>query len=82
MTGLAEFARLNPSIVLLDIGLPGMNGYEVAERPRAIQSNHDLITIIALTGYGSHTDRERAKGLDHHLVKPVDFDVLEKLLRT
>jgi PAS domain S-box-containing protein len=81
MTALAEFGRLNPSIVLLDIGLPGIDGYEVARRLRATQNGRPL-RIIALTGYGSDADRERAKaaGFDHHLVKPVDFSVLEQLL--
>jgi CheY-like chemotaxis protein len=79
--GLAEVARLNPSVVLLDIGLPGMTGFEVAEQLRSSNSNHSLM-LIALTGYGSDTDRARAKaaGFDHHLVKPVDFGILEKLL--
>ena len=82
MSGLALFAQINPSLVLLDIGLPGMSGYEVAERLRAIQPNHSL-KIVALTGYGSEADRQRAKaaGFDYHLIKPVDFDVLEKILR-
>jgi PAS domain S-box-containing protein len=79
--GLAEVARLNPSVVLLDIGLPGMTGFEVAEQLRSSNSNHSLM-LIALTGYGSDTDRARSKaaGFDHHLVKPVDFGILEKLL--
>jgi PAS domain S-box-containing protein len=79
--GLAEVARLNPSVVLLDIGLPGMSGFEVAEQLRSSNNNHSLM-LIALTGYGSDTDRARSKaaGFDHHLVKPVDFGVLEKLL--
>jgi CheY-like chemotaxis protein len=75
------FSRLHPAVVLLDIGLPGMSGFEVAERLRACPGNQNL-TIIGLTGYGSDSDRKRSKaaGFDHHLVKPVDFDVLEKLL--
>lgn len=79
-SGLDEFSRIKPSIVLLDIGLPGITGYEVAEKLRA-QSGTEL-RIIALTGYGSDADRERVKaaGFDHHLVKPVDFNVLEKLI--
>jgi two-component system CheB/CheR fusion protein len=81
-TGIDVFARFKPSIVLLDIGLPGLSGFEVAERLRADPAASSL-KIIALTGYGSDSDRARSKtaGFDHHLVKPVDFEVLEKLLR-
>ena len=70
-----------PDVVLLDIGLPRMNGYEVARRLR-----HSLlrkgVTLIALTGYGQAEDRERAQaaGFDAHLVKPVDLAALTKLL--
>lgn len=80
-SGLTEFLRVKPSVVLLDIGLPGISGYEVAEKLRAQPANQSL-SIIALTGYGSDSDRDRAKaaGFDHHLVKPVDFNVLEKLI--
>jgi signal transduction histidine kinase/CheY-like chemotaxis protein len=80
--GLAEVARLNPSVVLLDIGLPGMTGLEVAAELRSNNTNSAL-TLIALTGYGSDTDRARSKeaGFDYHLVKPVDFGALEKLLK-
>jgi CheY-like chemotaxis protein len=68
-------------IVLLDIGLPGMDGFEVARRLRRIPGLLAL-RIIAVTGYGSDLDRERAKeaGFDHHLVKPVDLDELFNLL--
>ncbi|MEO8164090.1 MAG: response regulator [Betaproteobacteria bacterium] len=58
---------------MLDIGLPGMNGYELAIRLRAQLPSPDL-KLIALTGYGRESDRERAKksGFDAHLVKPAD----------
>ena len=81
-SGIVEFSRLNPAVVLLDIGLPGLSGFEVAQQLRSIQNVNGSIKIIALTGYGSDDDRERTKaaGFDHHLVKPVDFRVLEKLL--
>ncbi len=81
-SGVAEFERWKPSVVLLDIGLPGISGYEVAARLRAIRPGNSF-RIIALTGYGSEADREQAKaaGIDHHLVKPVDVDALEKLLQ-
>jgi signal transduction histidine kinase len=67
--------------VLLDIGMPEMNGYEVAQRLRAEQKFNGL--LIALTGYGRDYDREVAHcaGFDHHLVKPVDYSMLEQILR-
>jgi PAS domain S-box-containing protein len=73
-----ELARAHrPEIVLLDIGLPGMDGYEVARRLRTEECCHDAL-IIAVTGYGQPEDlrRSREAGFDHHLVKPVDYDTL------
>jgi CheY-like chemotaxis protein len=70
-----------PDVLLLDIGLPDMNGYELAQRFRALpQTAH--ATMIALTGYGQHSDRERSRaaGFDHHLTKPVDTATLMRLL--
>ncbi len=77
-----ELARsCKPDVVLCDIGLPGMNGYEVAT---AIRNAGDLrsVCLIAMTGYGLDEDRRRAleAGFDHHLTKPVDPWVLERLL--
>jgi CheY-like chemotaxis protein len=70
-----------PDVVLLDIGLPGMDGYEVA---RQLRGEPDLRTalLIAQTGYGQDEDRRRSReaGFDHHLVKPVDPDALRALL--
>ena len=68
--------RRRPDLVLLDIGLPGMDGYAVAERLRA--AGHDRATLVALTGYGQddHLRRTSEAGFDHHLVKPLDFDTL------
>jgi CheY-like chemotaxis protein len=59
--------------MLLDIGLPGMDGYEVARRVRALPGGRQ-IRLIALTGYGQADDRQRAlaAGFDDHLVKPVE----------
>ncbi|HEY3413252.1 MAG TPA: ATP-binding protein [Armatimonadota bacterium] len=70
-----------PDVALMDIGLPGMDGYEVARRLRAEPSCRDM-RLIALTGYGGQDDRQRsmAAGFDEHLVKPLDFDVLDSLL--
>ena len=74
-------AQFQPDVILLDIGLPGLNGYEVARRIRC-QSRDKEMMLVALTGWGQEEDRDRTKeaGFDAHLVKPVDFDVLTKLL--
>ena len=66
---------LRPEFVLLDIGLPGMDGYEVARRLRRGGVLQGAV-IIAVSGYGQDEDRRRSReaGFDHHLVKPVDHD--------
>ena len=71
-----------PDCVLVDIGLPGIDGYEVAKRLRAHDRNGRTL-LIALTGYGQAEDRTRSQraGFDHHLVKPVAQNVLEDILR-
>jgi PAS domain S-box-containing protein len=73
--------RLHPEVVLLDIGMPGMDGYEVAQRLRK-KPELAALKIVALTGWGQEADRvrSRAVGFDHHLVKPVDPADLCKLL--
>ncbi|MDB5892153.1 MAG: multi-sensor hybrid histidine kinase [Polaromonas sp.] len=70
-----------PDLILLDIGMPGMNGYEVARRIRR-QPWGERMTLFALTGWGQEDDRRKSKeaGFDRHLVKPVDPAELEKLL--
>jgi signal transduction histidine kinase len=70
-----------PDVVLLDIGLPKLNGYEVAQRVRREPWGRGLV-LIALTGWGQETDRRRSQeaGFDHHLVKPVNPDALLQLL--
>jgi signal transduction histidine kinase/ActR/RegA family two-component response regulator len=70
-----------PDVVLLDIGLPGLNGYEVARRLRQ-DPRHKGVRLVALTGYGDDADRLLAQeaGFDRHLVKPVDFPELEAVL--
>jgi CheY-like chemotaxis protein len=73
--------RCRPQVVLLDIGLPGMDGYEVARRLRAAPETRGAL-LVAVTGYGQEGDRVRAReaGFDHHLVKPVDLDGLRRLI--
>jgi CheY-like chemotaxis protein len=80
---LRAVAELRPDVVVLDIGLPGMNGYEVAEQIRTLPECHAL-RIIALSGYGQPEDRRKsaAAGFDEHLVKPVDMDKLARALET
>ena len=77
---LERVAQHHPDVVLLDIGMPDMDGYAVV---RALREHHgDALRVIALTGYGLPEDRERthAAGFDAHLVKPVDTQTLRRLL--
>jgi PAS domain S-box-containing protein len=71
----------HPDVVLLDIGLPGMDGYEVARTIRSSGEGEDVL-LVALTGYGQREDIERSKaaGFDEHLVKPPALDALQRLL--
>jgi PAS domain S-box-containing protein len=80
-TAIAEFERSEPDVVLLDIGMPDMDGCEVARRLREI-SPADRVALVALTGWGQDEDRRRVReaGFDHHLVKPVDLASLQSLL--
>jgi PAS domain S-box-containing protein len=72
-----------PNVVLLDIGLPGLNGFEVAKRLRQ-QPTLKNVVLVAMTGYGQESDRKRSKeaGFDHHLVKPGDFGKVLQVLAT
>jgi CheY-like chemotaxis protein len=74
-------AERKPDAILLDIGMPGMNGYEVARRLRQQAAFADTL-LVAITGYGRASDVEQtgAAGFDHHLVKPIDYDKLQALL--
>jgi PAS domain S-box-containing protein len=78
-SGIEEARRLRPDAALIDIGLPGIDGYEVARRIRA---EVPRVRLVAVTGYGQPEDRERAfaAGFDVHLVKPVDPEQLQRLL--
>lgn len=72
-----------PAVVLLDIGLPEMDGYEVAQRLRQEQTLQGMV-LVAMTGYGQAEDVRRSQeaGFDHHLVKPADFATLQNILET
>jgi CheY-like chemotaxis protein len=78
---LAMLDRYKPSVLVIDIGMPVMSGYELAARVREHGSG-ERPYLVALTGYGQATDREqsRAAGFDEHLVKPVDLDRLLRIL--
>src|SRR6185437_4693187 len=78
---LQRVSSLRPDVALVDIGLPGMDGYELAKRLRAVPELSG-VRLIALTGYGQADDRDRAiaAGFDDHLVKPVDLQALERAL--
>lgn len=79
--GLEFMDREQLDVAIIDIGLPGLDGYEVARRMRA-HPHGPAMALVALTGYGAPRDHERSleAGFDHHLVKPVDFDELARLL--
>ena len=70
-----------PELILLDIGLPGMDGYEVVKRLRQHPCCKDSV-IVAASGYGQEEDyrRTKAAGFDYHLAKPIEFDALSLLL--
>jgi len=78
---LAALLAFSPELVLLDIGLPGMDGYELARRLR-LASSHPALRIVAVTGYGQSSDRvrSRAAGFDDHVVKPVSLEILRRVL--
>jgi two-component system CheB/CheR fusion protein len=79
--GLELMERVRPDVAILDLGLPGMDGFELARRIRAVV-HHQRVLLIALTGYGQAADRARAAqaGFDHHVVKPIGPEALASLL--
>jgi CheY-like chemotaxis protein/anti-sigma regulatory factor (Ser/Thr protein kinase) len=81
MTALKIAEEFKPDVVLLDIGLPGMNGFEVAHRLRTLPESRDAL-LIALTGYGEAESRSRSAqaGFDFHMVKPADVNLLLSML--
>ncbi len=80
-TALERAVAFRPAVMLLDIGLPGMDGCELARRLRATPKLTGL-RLVALTGYGRAEDQQRtqAAGFDDHLVKPVDFPSLGRVI--
>jgi signal transduction histidine kinase len=80
---LAVAEQFGPDFILMDLGLPGIDGYEVTARLRARESGRRAV-IVAVSGYGQETDRRRSReaGFDHHLLKPVDFDALTAIIAT
>ncbi len=81
LAALEAEAAFDPDAVMLDIGLPRLDGYEAARRMRA-RPRQRLLLLVALTGYGQEDNRRQAEaaGFDHHLVKPVDPDRLLQVL--
>jgi CheY-like chemotaxis protein len=80
---LAMAAAFKPHVGLLDLSLPGMSGYELAQQLRAVPGlSH--IRLVAVTGHGSdaHRAKARAAGFTEHLLKPVDLDVMDALLES
>jgi PAS domain S-box-containing protein len=80
-TGLQMAEDFRPEVVLLDIGMPVLNGYEVARRIRSQAWGRDVL-LVAVSGWGQEEDRKRSSeaGFDHHLVKPVDFAAVQRVL--
>jgi DNA-binding response OmpR family regulator len=74
--------EFKPDVLLLDIGMPKLSGYDVARRVRDARGSEVL--IVAITGWGQEEDRQRARdaGFDHHFTKPVDYAVLLDLIDT
>lgn len=82
LAGLEKVSGFRPDVVLLDIGLPGMSGYEVAKQIRQLSEGRSLL-LVALTGYGQEEDRRKstAAGFDLHLVKPVTAETIQEVFK-
>ena len=80
--GLADIRESRPDIVILDIGMPGLDGYETCRRIR--EEFGSSLMVVALTGWGQERDKDKAMqaGFDLHLTKPADPTLLEELLTT
>ena len=83
LAGLALLKAARPDVAVIDVGLPGLNGYEIARRFRAEAADADGVMLVALTGYGTPEARERSRqaGFDHHLIKPVNAEALQEIMR-
>jgi DNA-binding response OmpR family regulator len=81
VTAVEAAGEFRPNVVLLDIGLPRMNGYDAARKIREHSWGEGMV-LVALTGWGQEEDRRRSReaGFDHHMIKPVDPDLLLRLL--
>jgi CheY-like chemotaxis protein len=79
---LEALTDFEPDVLLLDIGLPGMNGHDLARRIRQ-QPRFRNVVLVAQTGWGQEEDRQRSRaaGFDYHLVKPVSLEQIEEILR-
>jgi len=77
----AVASEYHPDAIVLDIGMPKMNGYEVAKKLRGEATGKEM-TLIALSGWGQDADKQRSResGIDHHLVKPLEPSALLRLL--
>jgi CheY-like chemotaxis protein len=82
-TALEMLKTCKPSVILMDLGMPGMHGLEVARHIRQDPQNQKLL-LIAMTGWGQEEDRRQSRkaGFNHHLVKPVDLSALQALLES
>lgn len=80
-SALTTIDKYRPNVVLLDLGMPGIDGFEVARKIRQ-QPDFERVKLIALTGRGQEDDRRRTReaGFDYHLIKPADIAVLQALL--
>ena len=74
--------EFRPDVALLDIGLPVMDGYELAQKLRASRHSAPHLRLVAITGYGQDKDRARSRqaGFEQHLVKPLDLRLIEKAI--
>jgi CheY-like chemotaxis protein len=80
-SALAAARDFHPEVALIDIGLPGTNGYQLALRLREMPELKNMV-LVAQTGWGRDEDREQSRraGFNHHLTKPIDHELLEKIL--
>ncbi len=82
ISGLELLKAARPDVAVIDVGLPGLNGYEIARRFRN-EPDGDAVMLVALTGYGTPEARERSRmaGFDHHLIKPVNAEALQAIMQ-